>query len=159
MLARVGEGFHGARELERASDELRGDKEVVLTAMAQAGAALRYAADELRDDKEVVLTARWPRLGAAPPCGHSFKGDLWTKGGQPGAGYGGGGLFGGFGRGGGGFQKGTKLKGKAAVTFSSVELRYSATASCKRTIKCVMTPTVNSPWHIILHGSSPLSAA
>jgi hypothetical protein len=40
-----------------ASNELRGDKEVVFAAVQEYGAALEDASEELRNDKEVVLTA------------------------------------------------------------------------------------------------------
>jgi hypothetical protein len=52
---------------------------------------------------------------------HAFKGELWMKGGKAtyGGGYGGG--FFGM-RGGGGFSKAKKLKGKADVHFATVEV-------------------------------------
>ena len=43
--------------LEYASEELRGDKEVVLEAVRQNGWLLEYASEELRGDREVVLEA------------------------------------------------------------------------------------------------------
>jgi aconitase A len=47
--------------LEYASEELRGDREVVLTAIRScqhtSWSALQYASEELRNDKEVVLEA------------------------------------------------------------------------------------------------------
>ena len=43
--------------LEYATEELRGDREVVMTAIAQDGRALLYATEELRGDREVVMTA------------------------------------------------------------------------------------------------------
>ena len=43
--------------LDLASDELRGDKEVVLAAIQQHYFALEFASDRLRGDKEVVLIA------------------------------------------------------------------------------------------------------
>ena len=43
--------------LEYASQELRGDREVVLAAVHQNGVALEYASEELRTDREVVLAA------------------------------------------------------------------------------------------------------
>ncbi len=43
--------------LKYAAHRLRGDREVVLAAVPQAGVAFRYAAQPLRDDREVVLAA------------------------------------------------------------------------------------------------------
>ena len=40
--------------LEYASEELRGDPEIVLKAMSQNGALLRFARDDLRGDREMV---------------------------------------------------------------------------------------------------------
>ena len=40
-----------------AADHLRGDREVVMTAVAQNGYALRYATEELREDKEIMKAA------------------------------------------------------------------------------------------------------
>lgn len=45
------------RSLETASDEVRGDKQCVLSAVNVAGEDLRYASPELRNDKDVVLAA------------------------------------------------------------------------------------------------------
>jgi hypothetical protein len=43
--------------LEYASEDLRGDKEVVFKAVEKHGSSLKYASDALKDDKEVVLKA------------------------------------------------------------------------------------------------------
>ena len=43
--------------LKHATEELRGDREVVITAVADRGYALEYATNELRGDREVVMTA------------------------------------------------------------------------------------------------------
>jgi len=43
--------------LEFFSEDLRGDKEVVLTAVANNGRAVRYASDALKEDVEVGLAA------------------------------------------------------------------------------------------------------
>jgi hypothetical protein len=43
--------------LEFASDELQGDREVVLAAVKQNGDALKYASQQLRGDREVVKAA------------------------------------------------------------------------------------------------------
>ena len=43
--------------LADATEEVRGDREVVMTAVAQNGWALIYATEELRRDREVVMTA------------------------------------------------------------------------------------------------------
>jgi len=44
--------------LEYASEELRGDREVVLAAVHQHGASLEYASEELRGDREVVAVVQ-----------------------------------------------------------------------------------------------------
>ena len=41
--------------LYHAASQLRGDREIVLAAVAQNGHALQYAAAELRGDREFVL--------------------------------------------------------------------------------------------------------
>jgi hypothetical protein len=43
--------------LRHASAELKGDREVVLAAVAKSGEALYYASAELKGDREVVLAA------------------------------------------------------------------------------------------------------
>ena len=47
----------GWRALKWASDDLKGDREIVLTAVSQCWPALEWASDDLKGDKEVVLTA------------------------------------------------------------------------------------------------------
>lgn len=47
----------GREHLWNLSEELRGNRELVLTALRRNGDALRYASDELRGDEEVVLVA------------------------------------------------------------------------------------------------------
>ena len=42
-------------DLKNASEELRGDREVVIRAVRQNGYALRYASEELRGDRDVVM--------------------------------------------------------------------------------------------------------
>ena len=54
VMAAVAE--HGYA-LEFASEDLRGDREVVMAAVANDGDALRFAAECLRGDREVVMTA------------------------------------------------------------------------------------------------------
>ena len=43
--------------LQFASAQLRGDREIVLVAVSQKGYALRYASDEMKGDREIVLAA------------------------------------------------------------------------------------------------------
>ena len=43
--------------LEFATEALRDDKEIILTAVKKEGQALYYASEKLRDDREVVLEA------------------------------------------------------------------------------------------------------
>lgn len=48
---------HRAAALQFASEELRDDRAVVLTAVEDYGSALEYASEMLRADREVVLAA------------------------------------------------------------------------------------------------------
>ena len=58
--------FRSSRDaLRYASQELRGDREVVLAAVRQNGVALRYASPELKDDPGLNLT------------GIPFQGEPW----------------------------------------------------------------------------------
>jgi hypothetical protein len=50
-------GINSIDLLQHASEELRGDREVVLAAVQQNGGALRYASEELRGDREFMLAA------------------------------------------------------------------------------------------------------
>ena len=43
--------------LEHASEELRSDRDLVMTAVSKHGAALQYASEELRSDRGLVMTA------------------------------------------------------------------------------------------------------
>ena len=43
--------------LRRAPEELRGDREIVMTAVSQQGGALQFATEELRGDREIVMGA------------------------------------------------------------------------------------------------------
>jgi len=43
--------------LRRASEEMKGDKDVVLAAVARYGNSLQDASDEVKGDKDVVLAA------------------------------------------------------------------------------------------------------
>ena len=61
--------------LRFAAEELRRDREVVMTAVAQNGNALRFAAEELRRDREVVMTAV-AKNGSALECAtEKLRGD------------------------------------------------------------------------------------
>ena len=40
---------------------MKGDKQVVLAAVAQNGMALHYASEEMKGDKQVVLAAEYQR--------------------------------------------------------------------------------------------------
>ena len=50
--------------MQCASEELKKDKEIVLTAVGKSAYALRYASIKLRRDKEVVLTAASKNISA-----------------------------------------------------------------------------------------------
>ena len=54
MLAAV---FNDGRALQYATEELKGDHEIVLAAVSNYGQALQYAAEELKGDREIVLAA------------------------------------------------------------------------------------------------------
>ena len=43
--------------LEDATEELKGDREIVMAAVSQNGSALERAAEELKGDREIVMTA------------------------------------------------------------------------------------------------------
>ena len=43
--------------LQWASDDLKGDREIVLTAVSKEGRALEWASDDLKGDREIVLIA------------------------------------------------------------------------------------------------------
>ena len=44
-----------------ASEELKNDREIVLTAVSKNSGALQYASEELKKDREIVLAARRER--------------------------------------------------------------------------------------------------
>eukprot|EP01051_Picozoa_sp_SAG22_P012986 SAG22_NODE_1405_length_4491_cov_3.141849_1_plen_1328_part_10 len=75
VLARVGEGWREALELANASNALRGDKEVVLAAVAKHGPALRHAAAGLKGDRNVVLAAVAQNGRALEYVAEELKGD------------------------------------------------------------------------------------
>ena len=54
MLAAVSENGY---VLPYATEELKGDREIVLAAVSSKGRALQYATEELRGDRELVLAA------------------------------------------------------------------------------------------------------
>ena len=54
MLERVSQ--HGMA-LRDATEELKGDREIVMEAVSQQGFALQYATDELKGDHEIVMRA------------------------------------------------------------------------------------------------------
>jgi len=55
----LGDVAHDPSLLQYCSDELKGDKEIVIAALKQdmSGEILRYASDELKNDKDVVMVA------------------------------------------------------------------------------------------------------
>ena len=55
--------------------KLRGDREIVLAAVAQDGCALHHAAAELRGDREVVLAAVAQNGNALRSAAAELKGD------------------------------------------------------------------------------------
>ena len=54
MLERV---FLKPHALEDATEELKGDREIVRTAVSQNGYALKHATEQLKGDREIVITA------------------------------------------------------------------------------------------------------
>eukprot|EP00971_Amphidinium_carterae_P249991 4962537-Amphidinium_carterae.1 len=64
------------RALEYATEELRGDRDVVLQAVAQNGEALQFAPEQLRDDGEMLDAA----LGSANGDISSILGSLGLDG-------------------------------------------------------------------------------
>jgi hypothetical protein len=69
------------RALQYASATLRGDWEVVVAAVAQDGSALQHASGELKADKEAVLAAAAARPGKAAPLPRPRKSwdESWSK--------------------------------------------------------------------------------
>ena len=61
--------------LQYASAEMKGDREVVLTAVALAGYALQYASEEVKGDREVVLVAVAQNSRALEHASAALKGD------------------------------------------------------------------------------------
>eukprot|EP00295_Goniomonas_pacifica_P006090 CAMPEP_0175835794 /NCGR_PEP_ID=MMETSP0107_2-20121207/16791_1 /TAXON_ID=195067 ORGANISM="Goniomonas pacifica, Strain CCMP1869" /NCGR_SAMPLE_ID=MMETSP0107_2 /ASSEMBLY_ACC=CAM_ASM_000203 /LENGTH=152 /DNA_ID=CAMNT_0017149129 /DNA_START=624 /DNA_END=1081 /DNA_ORIENTATION=+ len=61
--------------LEDASAEMKGDRMVVLAAVAQKGRALQYASEELKGDREVVLAAVAQNGYALEYVSEELKGD------------------------------------------------------------------------------------
>merc|ERR1712187_555606 len=61
---------HGWEALEFASENLKNDKEIVLTALEDNGDALKFAPDNLKNDKEFVFAAVQQNRGLALefPC-------------------------------------------------------------------------------------------
>ena len=45
------------RHLQHAPEELRGDREIVMTAVSQQGGVLQFATEELKGDRQIVMTA------------------------------------------------------------------------------------------------------
>ena len=43
-------------DLQHATEDLKGDREIVMTAVSQDGLALLDAAEELRGDREIVMS-------------------------------------------------------------------------------------------------------
>ena len=61
--------------LQYASEELKGDREVVLAAVNQIGDALQYASEELQSDKEVVIAAINQSINSFRYVNDSLKND------------------------------------------------------------------------------------
>ena len=56
LLQRISEDRFGFA-LSEASEELKGDREIVLAAVSKHGRAIQYASQELKGDREIVMTA------------------------------------------------------------------------------------------------------
>ena len=54
MLAAVSNNGYA---LEFATEELKGDREIVLAAVSKSGVALQFATEELKGDREIVMAA------------------------------------------------------------------------------------------------------
>ena len=72
MLERVSVQPH---ELEHAAEELKGDREIVMTAVSKNGRALRFAAEELKGDRKIVMTAVSSFGSALKFAAEELKGD------------------------------------------------------------------------------------
>eukprot|EP01046_Picozoa_sp_COSAG06_P029857 COSAG06_NODE_2799_length_6266_cov_19.296596_4_plen_871_part_00 len=76
LLERLeGAGWGAMGILKKAPEELRGDKEVALAAVAQSGGALQHASDELRGAKEVALAAVAQNGHALEVASDELRGD------------------------------------------------------------------------------------
>ena len=58
-----------------ATEEMQGDREVVMSAVAQSGLALEYATEEMRGDREVVMSAVAEDAYALQYATEEMKGD------------------------------------------------------------------------------------
>ena len=58
-----------------ASEGLRGDREIVMQAIAQSGRALQFASEELRGDPEIVMQAIAQRWEALQFASEELRGD------------------------------------------------------------------------------------
>jgi len=65
--------------LRFASEELKGDREIVLGAVQNYGGALRFASRELKADREIVLTAVQNDGCAIMFASKELKGDPFVK--------------------------------------------------------------------------------
>ena len=61
--------------LEHATDELKGDTEIVMAAVSQNGRALEYATDELKGDRKIVMAAVSKNGHALQYAKDELKGD------------------------------------------------------------------------------------
>ena len=66
---------HTSWALEYASEELKGDREVVMAAVRQTGRALQYASAELKGDREVLMKAIKQTWEALQYASAELKGD------------------------------------------------------------------------------------
>ena len=62
-------------ELEHAAEELKGDREIVMTAVSKNGMALQFATEELKGDREIVMAAVSQHGMALQFASEELKGD------------------------------------------------------------------------------------
>ena len=71
---------HNGRALKYASDELRSDREVVMSAVSCDAWALEFASDELRNDRKVVLVALKNDKKVIEWASNELQNDKWIRG-------------------------------------------------------------------------------
>ena len=75
LMVQLSQDSLAALALQFASEEMKGDRQVVMTAVSQNGLALCYATEEMKGDRQVVMTAMSENWGALQYATEEMKGD------------------------------------------------------------------------------------